>query len=69
MEVSALGGIIDTYEKELEEYKKQVFELMKQNDRLSLGNQKLSEEIMLFKNQSRGRDIGLDDQDLDYGER
>ena len=30
MEVSALGGIIDTYEKELEEYKKQVFELMKQ---------------------------------------
>ena len=33
MEVSALGGIIDTYEKELEEYKKQVFELMKQNDR------------------------------------
>ena len=69
MEVSALGGIIDTYEKELEEYKKQVFELMKQNDRLSLENQKLSEEIMLFKNQSRGRDIGLDAQDLDYGER
>lgn len=34
-----------------------------------LENQKLSEEIMLFKNQSRGRDIGLDDQDLDYGER
>lgn len=68
-EVSALGGIIDTYEKELEEYKKQVFELMKQNDRLSLENQKLSEEIMLLKNQSRGRDIGLDDQDLDYGER
>lgn len=29
MEVSALGGIIDTYEKELEEYKKQVFELVK----------------------------------------
>ena len=58
MEVSALGGIIDT-----------LFELMKQNDRLSLENQKLSEEIMLFKNQSRGRDIGLDDQDLDYGER
>lgn len=28
-EVSALGGIVDTYEKELEEYKKQVFELMK----------------------------------------
>lgn len=46
-----------------------MFELMKQNDRLSLENQKLSEEIMLFKNQSRGRDIGLDDQDLDYGER
>lgn len=68
-EVSALGGIVDTYEKELEEYKKQVFELMKQNDRLSFENQKLSEEIILLKNQSRGRDIGLDDQDLDYGER
>lgn len=68
-EVSALGGIVDTYEIELEEYKKQVFELMKQNDRLSFENQKLSEEIILLKNQSRGRDIGLDDQDLDYGER
>lgn len=68
-EVSALGGIVDTYEIELEEYKKQVFELMKQNGRLSFENQKLSEEIILLKNQSRGRDIGLDDQDLDYGER
>lgn len=68
-EVSALGGIVDTYEIELEEYKKQVFELMKQNDRLSFENQKLSEKIILLKNQSRGRDIGLDDQDLDYGER
>ena len=68
-EVSALGGIVDTYEIELEEYKKRVFELLKQNDRLSFANQKLAEEIILLKNQSRGRDIGLDDQDLDYGER
>jgi len=44
MEVSALGGIIDTYEKELEEYKKQVFELMKQNDRLSVNILPLIEE-------------------------